>query len=301
MVSETGEHGRCGIGDQTVSSKAVSPEADLKGQARRYGAVVCGIASVDEINQKAPEGHRPTDILPGARSVVVLAGRPPLRGAWRSANPRVIGLLEGSTGMQGPSVRLAAFIEVKYGHDAVLMPPGYGAGHTPLVSTKLMAEMAGLGTRSMAGAILLNPDHGFLYYSASVTTMPLVPDEPLREGVCPAPSCVRIWEKKGTTPCLQACPMCLSGELEDGRIKWMEYNQLRCHTRAQTSSVDAFIKTLLGIVEEPDPHERKLIAFGSRFRHCVENMAFSSELVGQCFECMRDCPASRTRRPSKPR
>ncbi len=77
----------------------------------------------------------------------------------------------------------------------------------------------------------------------------------------------------------------------------MEYNQLRCHTRAQTSSVDAFIKTVLAIVEETDHHQRKLLAYGSRFRHAVENIAFSSELVGQCYECMRDCPASRPRIP----
>jgi len=249
----------------------------------------------------APEGHRPTDILPGARSVVVLGGRPPLRGAWRSHNPRVIGLLEGTTGMQGLSVRMAAFIEVKHGFDSVLIPPGYSSGHIPLVSTKLLAEMAGLGTRSMAGAILLNPSHGFLYYSAAVTTMPLQADGPLTDPVCPAPSCVRMWEKKKTTPCLQACPACLSGELEDGRVKWMEYHQLRCHTRAQTSSIDAFIMTLLAIVEEPDPHQRKLLALGSRFRHSVENIAFSSELVGQCFECMRDCPAGRPHRPARPR
>lgn len=231
---------------------------------------------------------------------MVMGGRPPLRGAWRSRNPRVIGLLEGSHGMQGLAVRLAAFIEVKYGYDAILIPPGYSAGHLPLLSTKLLAEMAGLGTRSMAGGILLNPTYGFLFYSATVTAMALRPDEPLDEPVCPAPSCIRMWEKNRATPCLKACPMCLSGELEEGRIKWMEYDQLRCHTRAQTNSIDAFIKTLVAIVEEPDPHRRRLLAYGSRFRHAVENMGFSSELVGQCYECMRDCPASRARRPSNP-
>lgn len=230
----------------------------------------------------------------------MLGGRPPLRGAWRSPNPRVIGLLEGSTGIQGPAVRVAVFIEAKYGYDAVLIPPGYGAGHTPLVSTKLLAEMAGLGTRSMAGAIILNPDYGFLYYSAAVTTMPLTPDQPLIQPVCPAPSCVRLWEKKQTTPCLEACPACLSGALEDGRIKVMQYHQSRCATRAQTNSIDVFLKTLLTIVEEPDAHQRKLLAFGSRFRHAVENIAFSTELVGQCYECMRDCPAARPhRKPSR--
>lgn len=296
MGLDPASHGRCLIEIPLNPTESPGPEEELKIQAKRYGAKVCGIASVKDINKIAPEGHRPTDILPGAKSVLVLGGRPPLRGAWRSRNPRAIGLLEGSHGMQGLAIRLSAFIEVKHGYDAVLIPPGYGAGHTPQVSTKLLAEMAGLGTRSMAGAILLNPTHGFLFYSAAVTTMPLVPDGPLTETVCPAPSCVRMWEKKKTTPCLQACPMCLAGELEDGQIRWMEYNQLRCHTRAQTSSIDAFIKTLLAIVDETDSHQRKLLAYGSRFRHAVENIAFSSELVGQCYECMRGCPASRPRR-----
>ncbi len=60
------------------------PETRIKELALREGAGLVGIASVEAINQLAPKGHRPDDVLAGARSVVVIAGRTYLRGAWRS-------------------------------------------------------------------------------------------------------------------------------------------------------------------------------------------------------------------------
>ncbi len=45
--------------------------------AKKMGADLAGIAPVDRF-QEAPEGHRPEDLLPGARSVVALAMRIPL-------------------------------------------------------------------------------------------------------------------------------------------------------------------------------------------------------------------------------
>jgi hypothetical protein len=46
----------------------------VKALAREQGAYLVGMASVDRF-AGAPRGHHPTDMLPGAQSVVVIAHR----------------------------------------------------------------------------------------------------------------------------------------------------------------------------------------------------------------------------------
>ncbi len=56
-------------------------EEEIKQLGIQRGADQVGIASVARINEYAPPGHRPDDILIGAKSVVVFAGRVTPRGA----------------------------------------------------------------------------------------------------------------------------------------------------------------------------------------------------------------------------
>ena len=56
---------------------------DVKQLGLDAGAVVVGVADVGAFNDFVPEGHRPNDILPGAKSVVVAGGRGPTAGSWR--------------------------------------------------------------------------------------------------------------------------------------------------------------------------------------------------------------------------
>lgn len=269
----------------------MSAEERIKNYAVECGASVAGIASVEDINRYAPEGHRPDDILPGAKSVVVTGGQPLTAGAWRSLNPRITTLTRAYPMIRGTVVmKLATFIEREYGYYAVFYDGQVESGHNPFLSLKLCAEMAGLGTRALAGGVILNRDHGLLNFSCVVTSMPLKSDGPVEEPVCPHHSCVEIWEAKHTTPCLEACPTCLSGLLEEGRIKWMQFRRYLCEPRAQTTSTTAFRQKLLEIVNETDPEKRKQMVYGEFFGRIVKSMAFSSELVGGCIECLRHCP-----------
>jgi epoxyqueuosine reductase QueG len=264
---------------------------EIEAKALAMGAKEVGIASVDAINRFAPPGHRPSDLLKGARSVVVLGGNEPTAGAWRAGTNRVLGSIGYSRGQLASAARqLAYIIEDRYGYYTIPIPTGDWIGHYPYMSLKLCAEMAGLGTRSMAAGILLNPQHGLLYFNGVITTMPLPEDGPLEEPVCPHSSCVRLWGRKHTTPCLSSCPDCLSGEIRDGKIHWMEYRQDCCYPRAQTTAMDAFRKLLLEAVNEPDPEHRKAILFGSHFTRAVRSIAYSSELSAQCFNCLKRCP-----------
>jgi hypothetical protein len=264
---------------------------EIKKKAFSMGAKAAGIASVAAINRFAPPGHRPDDLLKGAKSVVILGGGEPPAGAWRTGTNRVLGSIGYNRSQLASAARqLAYFIEDRFGYYTIPIPSGNRVGHYPYISLKLCAEMAGLGTRSMAAGILLNPEYGLLYFNGIITTMPLPQDGLLDESVCPHKTCIRLWKKKKTTPCLSSCPDCLSGEIEDGKIKWMKYRQDCCFPRAQTTAMDVFQKLLLEAVNETDREQRKAILFGSHFTRAVRSIAYSSELSAQCFNCLKRCP-----------
>ena len=270
---------------------SVDARRAIKEKALSMGARAVGIASVEDISRLTPSGHKPEDLLKGAQSVVVLGGNEPTVGAWRTGTSRVMGSIGYNRGQMASAVRqLSHYIEDRFQYYAIPIPSGNWIGHYPYISLKVCAEMAGLGTRSMAAGILLNPKHGLLYFNGVITTMPLPEDGPLAEPVCPHNSCVRLWEKKQTTPCLSSCPDCLSGEIREEKIHWMEYRQDLCYTRGQTTAMDAFQKLLLEAVNEPDADRRKAILFGSHFTRAVRSIAYSSELSAQCFNCLKTCP-----------
>ena len=274
-------------------------EDEIKSHGCELGAFVVGIASVDDVNRRAPKGHRPNDLMRGARSVVVVGHGVTSAGSWRAEDARAhASIAYNRTTNIVIAQQIVWHIEKKYGYAAMLCPPGSANGRHPYISLKLLAEMAGLGTRSMAAGILLNETYGLLYFGAALTTMPLKADGPLEKPVCPHPSCVKLWDAKGVLPCLDACPTCLAGELEDRGIKWMEYNQSYCLPRAQTTAMGAFQKLLLEAINEPVPEKRKMILFGNHFSRAVTSMGYSAEVVGQCFECVRKCPVGRASRQS---
>ncbi len=174
------------------------------------------------------------------------------------------------------------------GHYALAhVPPTVGLNAS--ISLKLCAEMAGLGGRSMAGGVILNRELGLLNLYACITTLPLKADEPLSDSPCPHPSCVKLWERKGTTPCLSACPECLSGEIAEGEISWMRYDRRICSTRAQNLSESSLLHVLLETVNESDAADRKHILFGSFARRAIQAVAYS-QVFAQCVECLRACP-----------
>lgn len=269
----------------------MSSEDRIKEFARKSGAPLVGIASVEAIDRYAPEGYRPGDLLWGAKSVLIVGGPTNPEGAWRSPTQRIT-VTNRFFPARGPGVamRLAEFIQEEYGEYALTYSGLNDIGHVPFLSLKLCAEMAGLGTRVMAAGIILNETYGLISIYGTITTMPLAPDGPLSQSLCPHPSCVKMWDRTLKTPCLEACPSCLSGELEDGKVKWMRYNRHICSTRAQTTSTGAFQRMLLEAINEPDPDKRKMIILGSFFGRAVRSIAMSTEVVGNCAECLRSCP-----------
>ena len=271
-----------------------SIEQRLKDVGCKAGAIVVGIAAADAFNEYVPVGHRPEDFLPGAKSVIVAGGDGPTAGAWHSPDHDIIETT-GYDLRENVAVHVMAdIIEQEYDHYAIQAPSRDVSGHTPPMSMMLAAVLAGLGTRSLAANIILHPEYGMLYYAALITTLPLEPDPVLEHDVCPAPSCVTMWERFGTTPCLSACPAshggCLDGTIEDDKIVDSYYNRERCHTRAQTYGAAALQKQLAAIIDEDDPETRKTMIYSDFFTRSLESVAFYKDSIAQCFECIRVCP-----------
>lgn len=275
-----------------VVSRSTEPlESAIKQLALASGARVVGVAAAAAFSEYAPEGHRPEDLLPGAKSVVVLGGQTLTAGAWRCPDPRFMAQNKVfALQRKGTAVKVALWIEEKTGHYAVYYDGAREDGLSPFLSLKLAAELAGLGTRSMAGGVILNPDIGLMSLSAVITTLPLDPDGALADPVCPHPSCIAVWEARGTTPCLESCPECLSGGLKQGRIDHMRYARLRCVPRATTAGVHAFLKLLDEAFALEDADERKMLLFGDLFTRTVTSLGLGTEIVASCFKCLSRCP-----------
>ena len=268
------------------------------------GANVVGVADPRAWEEYAPEGHRPFDILPGARSVVVVGSRGPTAGAWRSPNHRLMEVNGYDFRNDAAIHRVADVIESEYGHQAIQAPALPTGGHLPPMSMMLSAVLAGLGTRSLAANIILNPNYGLLYYSACITTLELEFDHMLEQDVCPHTMCVQTFRRFGKTPCMAACPAeeggCLDGSIdEQGRIESSFYDRERCVSRAMNFGINSFQKALAQIVAEEDQEAQKNMIHSDFFSRSCSAITHYKESVAQCFECMRVCPIGRAERKLK--
>jgi epoxyqueuosine reductase QueG len=183
---------------------------ELKQFALANSADLVGVAPVARFD-RAPAGHRPQDILPGARSVVVCAQSIPagtLDGP-ATAYHRTMELVHGQLDLL--AYRVARFLEATGGR-AVPVPAdepyrhweaekSYGRGD---LSHKHAARAAGLG-RLGKSALLITPQFGNLVHLVSVVTdVELTPDPVLDWNPCP----------KGCARCVEACP---AGAIDAGQ------------------------------------------------------------------------------------
>ena len=287
----------------TAQNKAdfESAKSELSAIAGKSGALVTGVAAADAFGD-APEGYRPVDILPHAKTVFVIGGAQPRAGDWQSPNYQHMEVTSTSDRMQTLALRIARSIEDRFSYYAVCVPPGVDRGQQPFMSISMAADLAGCGSKSLAGPVL-HPEYGFMYYAAIITTMPLPADSPLETPACPAPECVQMYAAEGTTPCLSICPIkaggCLGGRIEDGRFTDRQYDSARCTTRVQNYWVPAFQKVLGATLREPDADKQKMMLFSSMFSRTLWSMTYSNVSQGQCAECMRVCPVGREHRTKK--
>ena len=291
----------CGAKTEMTTTSQVDfakAKSEIAAIAAKGGVLVSGVAAADAFDA-APEGRRPTDILPKAKCVFVLGGAQPRAGDWQSPNYQHMEVTTTSDRMQTLALKIARIIEDQFGYYAVCVPPGVDHGQQPFMSIAMAADLAGCGSRSLAGPVL-HPKYGFMYYGAIITTMPLPADKCLDTPACPAPECVEMYAAEGTTPCLSVCPIkaggCLGGRIEGGRFTDRQYDSARCATRVQNYWVPGFQKVLEATLQEPDSEKQKMMLFSSMFTRTLWSMTYSNVSQGQCAECMRVCPVGREHR-----
>lgn len=282
--------------------KTASQEAKDKilAYCLRKGALVAGVADLEAIERIAPAGHRPSDLMPRVRSVISLGVGGHTRGAW--ALPARALAFFGSTEARAYKIAFgcAYYIEHAFGVPSVYCPPDMdpdGGSRIPFQSLKLHAELAGLGARSLAGDILLHPEFGYLYFASVFTELELPPDKPLEENPCPAPSCVQLYRRTGSTPCAKFCPaQCLEVEIgPTGAQQRMRYDMARCAEMSE--QYEALPSLLAEAMNAAEGRPREAI-LGERVNamYWYRMSVGSGGLLGQCFECMRVCPVA-TRAP----
>jgi len=273
----------------------------IENAARKGGALAFGVADAEAFGA-APEGHRPADLLPGAKSVIVLGGAKPRSGDWASPNFRHLELSTTSDRVTALCMKLAHLIEREIGYYALVVPPGVDEGQQPFLSLALAAELAGCGTASLAGPVL-HTEHGFIYLGALITTLRLPADGPLTEPVCPAPECISMFEEEGRTPCTAICPAgeggCLDGRIENGRWTERTYDRARCTARSYNYWIPSFQKVLADTLDEPDADKRRMMINSTLFSRSLWSMTYANISQGQCFECIRVCPVDERSRKLK--
>lgn len=260
----------------------------------RKGALAAGVADLDALEQIAPPGHRPSDIMPKVKSVISLGVGGQTQGAW-AVPAKAMGYF-GSTETRAYTIAYGAafFIEGRFQTPAIYCPPDMDnekGPRVPLQSLKLHAEVAGIGARSMAGDILLHPEFGYMYFASIFTELELPPDGPMAENPCPAPSCVSMFRQIGRTPCQKFCPVqCLSGKLgADGKQVEMHYDMAACAEMSQQyEAVPALLERAMA-AEDAQGREDALFDPDNKMLWYKMSVG-SGGLLAQCFECMRVCP-----------
>lgn len=212
-------------------SKASGAREDLAKHAQGLGVDLIGVAPVDRF-AAAPQGHRPTDIMPGAKAVIVLAMRclagPMKNNHWTSYTA----VHEGNVGrLDSAAYYLARYLEEKHAATAIPVPAmapffswdeekQYAAGD---LSLKHAAVAAGLGVMGR-NSLLITPQYGnMVNLVAVIADLAIEPDPVGSAQLCPA----------GCRLCVDACPAkALRG---DGTV-----NQRACRSHCWTKLARGF-------------------------------------------------------------
>jgi epoxyqueuosine reductase len=175
----------------------------VKQIAQDRGADLVGIASVERFKE-APEGHRPTDILPEAKSVIVVGRRildsvmeqldnPSMRMTWHHHMYAHLNALNSVL-----CYEIAALLEQK-GYWAIPVQPTtpyYKDKFFGVSSHRHAAVAAGLGVFGMSN-LVLTPQFGpRVRWDQVITSAYLAPNPLLEENLC-----------RECFTCRQSCPV----------------------------------------------------------------------------------------------
>jgi len=257
-----------------MSERRLSEEA--KTEALKNGADLVGIVKVADLPEHRERIER---MMPGARSVLVIAARHSLGALKSGANElaqfdtmhtynecaRAVHSVARFLESEGFfSAGIPAFIPLDMNNP--------GKGMRGEICLRRAGARAGLGSYGESGALVTREYGQAVRLSGVITTVDLIPDSPLQEDLCD--HCGR---------CLEACPVkALSGQ---GKI-----NKKLCGDHIFQFGFRYFqrlIKTLMDGSKE----EVGAIIEGSGLRQLWQTFMTGNYYF--CFKCQIQCPATR--------
>jgi epoxyqueuosine reductase len=269
-----------------------------------------GVTGVDRLAE-APKGHRPTDILPGAQSVVVMSVRL-IEGAVQTIfrahedGLRHLQCVYGTHGyaltpnyhLKFAAYRLARFLE-KRGFVATPLPSGPGGGGAPF-SHRHAAVAAGLGEFGWS-SIVVTPEAGpRARFVSVITTAELEPD-PLYDGP-------RLCDPKKCGICMKVCPAGAISKTESKSVmmggRSFEYgvvNFAKCRI-----GLEGLTKKTLGYKDLPIP-ENPTMADIEKAREGIDPRQISEAILPvnrttwYCGKCLAYCPIGRKKKTRRSR
>jgi len=278
----------------------------------RLGVDLFGVAPIHRFSG-APEGRRPTDYLPNAKSVVVCAAKIPdaaIDVAGRYDEPGKTlgpymwsGYVVPNWDLSSAANRLARFLEVK-GFKALPFPPTgllYKYGNVGDFSHRHAAVAAGLGEFGFSG-LVLTPEFGPRQRLVSIITDAPLKASPMYKGpeLCRPSAC--------DYACIRACPTrAMTGKvsltIDDTTIQYAKLKGVKCKW---LFAEKGYRRTKVPMPANPtDENWREVVA--STKPHPFDAALNQFTFVPHCGACIFSCtsprfevasPSSTTARPS---
>ncbi len=264
----------------------------------RLGVDLLGVAPVARL-EGGPEGGRPTDYLPNAKSVVVCADKIP------DAAIEVAGHYEEPGKTLGPYMwygyvvlnwelssavrRLVRFLETK-GFKALPFPPTgllYKHGTRGDISHRHAAVAAGLGEFGFSG-LLLTPEFGPGQRLVSIITDAPLQASPMYNGpkLCRPDACGYA--------CIKACPTtAMSGKvsltIDDKSFEYAKLHGVKCKWPFPEKG---FRRTKVSMPPNPTDEDLREVVKSTK-PHPFDASLSQFTFVPQCGACIFSCPSPR--------
>lgn len=273
----------------------------LKDEIKKYALEkldmdYCGIANVERLAD-APQGNRPTDLLPGAKSVVVMAVKLSLGAVQTVFRAYEDGLhhlqcIYGSYAyslfpnyyLKFAAYEMARFLERK-GYMSTPVPSGPGSAGAPF-SNRHAAVAAGIGTFGWL-SIVMTPDYGPRIRLVSVITRADIEPDPMLDPIAMCDPvkcgiCINVCPTKAISPTRYKSVKMGDREFKYG---WVDFPSCEIATRGLTTKAlglkdivfpenPTSMDVMKAAEEQLDPRQRGEVIGGVPAYHCGRCLAY---------------------------
>ena len=244
----------------------------------RLGADLVGIASVNRF-AGAPSGHRPEELLPGAKSVIAMGIRF-LNSTFMSTNPRAYVQRYGQLRLRFQDVgyEMCRFLEDKE-YFAINFPSTAPQDSGPVgkmlfadFSHRHAAELAGIGKIGRNQLLITSQFGPRVWLMSVITTAELVPDPITTEKICRGEEC---------NVCIEKCP--------ENALSLEGIDRNKCLSGHGMFGLTGLLKHLRNIIEEKNIEKRKKLIFGPITWTIWMVLQYGAG-PSTCNACIASCP-----------